>query len=196
MQRFAVWVEPALIAEWVRLMQGYAATQGRVLEPGVVAMAMTWSDPVRDVALPRARALALMEDGTAVHYVWSGKHLGPDTLDIDHCLPWSAWPCGDLWNLLPSHRRVNQNSKRDRLPSVETLQRAEPAIADWWAEAYLRPGNAMLPMRFASEARASLPGLPSLGVAGSPEVRTAIALQRTRLRQDQGIPEWTWQTPG
>jgi tripartite-type tricarboxylate transporter receptor subunit TctC len=34
-------------------------------------------------------------------------------LDIDHCLPWSAWPCGDLWNLLPASPRVNQHLKRD-----------------------------------------------------------------------------------
>ncbi|WP_145144468.1 hypothetical protein [Roseomonas gilardii] len=32
--RFAVWVEPALLAEWARLMRGYAARQGRVLEEG------------------------------------------------------------------------------------------------------------------------------------------------------------------
>ena len=34
LQRFAAWVEPALIAEWVRLMRAYAERQGRVLEEG------------------------------------------------------------------------------------------------------------------------------------------------------------------
>jgi hypothetical protein len=35
--------------------------------------------------------------------------------------PWVAWPCGDLWNLLPSNRHVNQRLKRDRLVAAETL---------------------------------------------------------------------------
>jgi hypothetical protein len=175
-------------------MQGYAATQGRTVEAGAVAAAMTWSDPVRDVALPRTRALALMEGGAAVHCVWSGKRLAPDTLDVDHCLPWSAWPCGDLWNLMPAHRRVNQHSKRERLPSAEALQQAGPAIADWWEAAYLRPEDQVLPVRFASEARASLPGLTGADSVNGDEVQVAMALQRTRLRQDQGVPEWVWKS--
>lgn len=192
MQRFAVWVEPALVSEWMRLMQGYAETQGRTAETGAMAAAMTWADPVRDVALPRARALALMEGGAAIHCVWSGKRLASETLDVDHCLPWSAWPCGDLWNLMPAHRRVNQHSKRDQLPSSEALYHAGPAIADWWSAAYLRTGDHVLPVRFASEAAASLPGLSSCGLASPGEVQGAMALQRTRLHQDQGVPEWTW----
>ena len=48
--RFAGWVEPALITEWLRLMRGYAAGQGRTLDLGVLATAMTWAEPSRDVA--------------------------------------------------------------------------------------------------------------------------------------------------
>ncbi|WP_426959916.1 HNH endonuclease [Muricoccus radiodurans] len=192
MQRFAVWVEPALVSEWMRLMQSYASAQGRTSEAGVMAAAMTWADPVRDVAVPRARALALMDGGAVVHCVWSGRRLTPETLDVDHCMPWSAWPCSDLWNLMPSHRRVNQHGKRDRLPSAEALQQAGPAIADWWSAAYLGPEDRVLPVRFASEARASLPGLASSDTTGTREVHVAMALQRARLRQDQSVPEWSW----
>ncbi len=190
--RLAAWVEPALVAEWGRLMGGYAATQGRRLEPGAVAAALTWSDPTRDVALPRLRALTLLEEGASVHCVWSGRRLAADTLDVDHCLPWSLWPCGDLWNLLPASRTVNQQSKRDRLPSVEALRGAGERIAAWWEAAYLRAGDDVLPPRFVAEARASLPGLAADATAGVEEVRAAMALQRLRLRQAQGAPEWTW----
>ena len=34
LQRFAVWVEPSLIAEWTRLMRSYAARQDRALDTG------------------------------------------------------------------------------------------------------------------------------------------------------------------
>lgn len=118
MQRFAVWIEPALVAEWLRHMRDYAGRQGRQLDEARMAAAMTWSDPVRSTTVVRDLALHRMDRGEATHCVWSGKRLSPVNLDIDHCLPWSAWPCGDLWNLVPSDREVNQRGKRDRLPSA------------------------------------------------------------------------------
>lgn len=195
MGRFAVWIEPALVTEWMRLMRGYAATQGRNVEAGAMAAAMTWSDPERDVALPRARALALMEEGQPVHCVWSGKRLTADRLDVDHCLPWSAWPCGDLWNLMPSDRRVNQHEKRDRLPSAATMAAAGDAIARWWMAAYLRSDDEILPTRFESEARASLPGLSAVAAVTPDDVQAAMGLQRLRLQRDQGVPQWEWRPP-
>ena len=124
LQRFAVWIEPALISEWYRLMRAYAGRQGKSLDEGALNRAMIWADPAQDVALPRERSLQLMASGRAVDCVWSGRRLDARSLDIDHGLPWSAWPCSDLWNLLPAHRAVNQHQKRDRLPSDSTLQAA------------------------------------------------------------------------
>ena len=114
------------------------------------------------------------------------------TLDIDHCFPWTAWPCGDLWNLLPAHRRVNQHQKRDRLPSEDALRRSRDAIVGWWSAGYLTGVDAVLPLRFGEEARASLPALGGTGeLPGADDVFTAMGLQRLRLRQDQQVPEWT-----
>lgn len=189
--RFAAWVEPALVAEWMRLMRGYAERQGRALDEGAMAAAMTWSEPSRDVALPRERALAVLGAGEALHCVWSGRRLEPATLDIDHCLPWAAWPCGDLWNLLPAHRRVNQHEKRDRLPGDERLRGAAEPIQGWWRRAYLdEGGNVLLPRRFVDEARASLPGLGGVVQPAPGEVFAALRAQRLRLRHDQQVPEW------
>ncbi len=190
--RFSAWVEPALVTEWVRLMRAYAARQDRTLDEAALAAAMTWSEPSRGVALPRERALQLIEAGPGVHCVWSGRRLDAASLDIDHCLPWSAWPCGDLWNLMPAHRLVNQREKRDRLPADGLLRSAGPAIQDWWHQAYLGQPGAVLPRRFADEARASLPGL--VGGADPPppgEVFEALQIQRLRLHHDQQVPEWT-----
>jgi SAM-dependent methyltransferase len=192
LQRFAVWIEPALVTEWARLMRGYAIKQGRQLDETVIAAATTWSDPERDVALPRSIALSRLTAGDPVHCVWSGKRLETGNLDIDHILPWSAWPCGDLWNLVPADRKVNQSLKRDKLPSSSAMTAAAAAMEKWWSAAYLRTGSA-LPIRFVSEARASLPGLGLGDVASGPEaVYNAICLQRLRLSQDQGMPEWQW----
>ena len=191
MQKYTVWIEPALVAEWARLMRGYAVSQKRTLEEGRIAAAMTWSDQDRDVGVARRIALRQMEEGRDVRCVWTGSQLEPGILDIDHCLPWSAWPCGDLWNLLPAHRRVNRYEKRDRLPSSEALHRAADSIVSWWDGAYLVPGDLVLPARFGEEARASLPGLSDPnGIPGVNEVLAAVSLQRLRLQRDQGVPEW------
>ena len=190
LQRFACWVEPALVSEWSRLVQGYAMAQGRVVDAGVVAAAMIWSDPDRDVGVARSRALAMMQEGQHLHCVWSGRPLGTENLDVDHCLPWSAWPCGDLWNLMPSDRRVNQQGKRDRLPSAAALASGAEAIGDWWTRAYLEPGIGALASRFATEAQATLPSLRSAASHSTDEVLAAVEMQRLRLRQNQGVPEW------
>jgi len=57
--------------------------------------------------------------------VWTGESLTERNLDIDHCMPWSAWPCEDLWNLMPVDRSVNQRLKRHRLVALRSDQQVE-----------------------------------------------------------------------
>jgi hypothetical protein len=80
LQRFDVWIEPALISEWSRLVQFYALRQKRTLDEAQIAIAMTWSEPMRDVRFAREQAMRLMEQ-SPLHCVWSGRRL------IDHCFP-------------------------------------------------------------------------------------------------------------
>ena len=190
LQRFSCWIEPSLVAEWIRLMKGYAARQDRQLPEASIGAAMTWLEPQRDVALPRGIALRLLAQNEPLRCVWSGQRLKPDAFDIDHCFPWAAWPCSDLWNLLPADRRINQHGKRDRLPSEALLAEAAAAIRDWWQAAYL-VGDA-LPQRFMQEAAASLPSLGHSRIADiRPEqLLDAMQLHRLRLRHDQQVPEW------
>ena len=190
MRRFASWVERSLMFEWVRLMRGYAAGRGQAFNEGAAAVAMTWSEPERDVTPARRLALGMLKAGLPLECVWTGRHLEAAVLDINHCLPWSAWPCGDLWNLMPAHREVNQRLKRERLPSAPTLSGAGPGIRRWWSTAYLAAGQATQ-VRFAEEAAASLPTLDASTISADPDaVFTALEIQRLRLRQDQRVPEW------
>lgn len=188
LRRFDAWIEPALIAEWVRLMKGYAARQGRRLADGAIARAMTWSDPSRDVRIARERALRLMER-EPLRCVWTGRPLSPASLDVDHCLPWTAWPCDDLWNLLPAHRGVNRRQKRDRLPGDRLLRAARERIQVWWEAGYLKADNPLLPERFRIEARASLPLVDGSEIRLD-DVFAGVDLQRLRLKRDQQVPVW------
>jgi hypothetical protein len=116
------------------------------------------SRPGRDVSRARGIAVRILERSD-LRCVWTDQPLSRATLDVDHMFPWTAWPCGDLWNLLPAHRQVNQRLKRDRLPSASTLYRAEGRIIGWWEEGYLSRDDTPLPVQFLQEARASLPAL-------------------------------------
>src|SRR5690606_9936070 len=135
------------------------------------------------------------------------------SIEIDHCFPYSAWPCDDLWNLLPASRRAN-GRKSDLPVSDDALWRAGELIRNWWSIAYRDPQNPALSHQFGEEARATLPldtapeqskpppqGLGDVEIArswpGEVEVSTeldgvfaAVRYQRLRLRQDQNLREW------
>jgi hypothetical protein len=185
MQRLGAWIEPVLVSEWARLIRSYADREGRSLPLGSVEAALSWKEPVRDVRLAREVALTQLERGDDLNCVWSGRRLSPDNLDVDHCIPWSTWPCGDLWNLLPAHRITNQREKRDLLPSAETLGRAREAIVNWWHDAWAAEGS--LVGRFTREAQATL----AISTDSSlDQVFDGLEWRRLRLRQDQQIAEW------
>jgi len=129
----------------------------------------------------------MMQAGATANCVWTGRRLEIATLDIDRCLPWTAWPCGDLWNLLPADRRVNQHKERDLLPADEVLRRAGTSIQEWW---HLAGEVPFLPQRFVAEAQASLPGLDNPGAVAPDGVFAALRVQHLRLHHDQQMPEW------
>lgn len=185
MQRMGAWIEPVLVAEWTRLTRNYADNMGLVIPLGVVEGALTWIEPDRDVQAARKLALASIDRGEPLHCVWSGQRLSRTSLDIDHCLPWSAWPCGDLWNLFPADRKINQRLKRDKLPSAGALAAAQPQIETWWQDAWER--HPTFGDRFRREANAALAVQAN---ATLPDIFEALEWRRLRLRQDAQVTEW------
>jgi len=197
LSRFDAWIEPAIVAEWIRLMHGYAHRQERTLSDAKIAPAMQWSAPERIVAEARQRAISIIESGRPLLCVWSGSRLTKDRLDIDHCFPWTAWPCDDLWNLLPSTGTVNQHEKRGRLPSASVLDNSRERIQDWWNVGYSLNINSPVADRFFLEARTSLPAIHiSDSLIKADDVFDAVGFQRLRLKEDQQIPEWAGVTGG
>jgi SAM-dependent methyltransferase len=184
--RMSAWIEPMLLAEWIRLTQGYSARAGRVVTTDEALRALQWMEPARDTLFVRSLALGQLQAGRPVACVWSGRALNGG-LDIDHCLPWSAWPCGDLWNLLPAAPAINQRQKRDRLVTAGALEAARPRILAWWHDTYL--ADDALRLRFHEEARSSLP-LRHDAEPALEEVFAALDFRRLRLRQETQAPEW------
>jgi hypothetical protein len=183
-QRFNVWIDPTLTSEWARMMMGYAKQQGRTLGLADIHLALEWSDPARDVVAARQRAVELIQSSQSIHCVWTGKKITLDRLDMDHCIPWSAWPCGDLWNLMPADRQVNQTMKREKLPSAERIHQAKDRILEWWELGYESVDS--LKSRFWQEADTTLPGANN----STTDLIDAIQLQRMRIHRVQLPREW------
>lgn len=186
LQRYAVWVEPAIETEWIRQM-GVAAGSQQAIDQRVVAAAMRWIDPERDQRIARERALEVMQN-TPLKCVWSDRPLTPKTMEIDHCLPWAVWPCSDLWNLLPAHRDVNR-SKRQQVPSSALLRARAAPIREWWMMGYCSEDRPAIHEQFETEARSTLPYLSATCVTAD-EVFSGLLLQQLRLRHDQQSVVW------
>lgn len=186
MMRFCAWIEPALIYEWQNLMHAYAYSQGRKLDYATIDAAMRWYDPMRTVGPARVRAQRLLTQNIPVYCVWSGKRLNEKNFDIDHVFPWAAKPCGDMWNLVPAARLVNQREKRDRLVSATVLDAAAERLHTWWDTAYLHDENQLIPQRFFAEAKTSL----AVSESSIRALLLGMHQLRLQLRKDQQIPEW------
>lgn len=184
LSRYNVWVEPVLVAEWVRLMQSYAGQLGPAISQSAYAL-LAWADPERDTRFARAAVERLRAQGKPIYCVWSGKRL-KDDYDIDHCFPFAAWPCGDAWNLMPASKRIN-SEKSNRLVTQLALEQASDRITEWWEQAFLSSGTDAR-QRFFLEAEQTLPLLEA--IASPPELIDAMKVQRIRLAKDQGLRPW------
>lgn len=183
--RFDAWIEPALVAEWSRLIGTYAEGHGRAIDTGAISRAMTWHDPARDVRIARAIASEMQTERT-LYCVWTGKRLS-SSFDIDHCIPFAAWPCDDLWNLMPASGPVNRR-KRDKLPSATAIDESTDRILSWWESAYV--ARDAYSRRFSLEAGASLP-IAADPDADLPTILDGLRARRLTIRTNHAIAEWT-----
>jgi len=182
--RYNVWVEPVLVSEWVRLIDGYAGNR----IPNVRQLAhsfLVWADPERDTRLARAAVARIRDASKPVYCVWSGQRL-LDEYDVDHCFPFAAWPCGDAWNLMPASRQINIQ-KSNRLVTQGALERSSEYITNWWVDAFLSEGEESQ-RRFFLEAGLTLPLL--VAQPSEADVIDAMKVHRIRLASDQGLRPW------
>lgn len=187
MGRYASWLEPAVLNEWIRQMRIYERKlHGDVASWDSHWTALQWLTPEHDTAIARRRAEELRE-GKLLHCVWTGKSL-TGAYDIDHCFPFAAWPCNDLWNLLPSNRQVNSR-KSSKLPSLDALECARGRLLDWWDSAYVR--DTRLKETFEDEARSALPATElSQDSLTLESVFDGLMFQQMVLKRDQQLREW------
>ena len=184
MAKFGTQIEPLLVREWGKKIEALAANDHQV-DLGVLVRAVRWHQPLKNACQAHKRVNYLMAN-QPVHCVWTGKRLGESAFDVDHCIPWAAWPCGDLWNLLPVHPSMKRDRRCCRLPASATLEKSAERILEWWDRAW--HGSAETWGQFVIEAKASLPMLPP-----EPDLHSVFAGVQDRrfvIRADQGVEEW------
>ena len=136
--RYACWIEPVLVNEWVKTMAGYSGNSeySSPEKQHKLYQALNWLEPVRTTVEVRNRFEQIKQQSPEIaQCVWSAKSLN-DQYDIDHSMPFARWPNNDLWNLLPTDCKIN-NQKSDRLPTEHKLKQSKGRIQHWWREAWL-----------------------------------------------------------
>ena len=183
MTQFSVWIEPALLNEWVAQMEKYNANKALEFTREQYFDALRWDSPQRNTSKVRNRIDTLLVQ-QQVNCVWSGKRLNRSgDYAVDHAIPFSRWPNNDLWNLLPSKAQINAN-KSDKLPSALKLNDCREEIIHWWQSAWQNE-----PSEFFTQATLALPKLTHQNRSFE-DVFEAFSLQRDRLRDLQQLTEW------
>jgi SAM-dependent methyltransferase len=194
--RYACWIEPVLVSEWVKTMASYSGNTEYSSPENQYQLyqALNWLEPKRTTTEVRKRFEQLKQQ-QKMQCVWSAKTL-KKKYDIDHSMPFVRWPNNDLWNLLPTDSQVN-NQKSDRLPTELKLKASKDRIQYWWQEAWLKSdGNGhsaslikSQSQRFFAEANIALPGLNSDN-SSVDDLFEALVMQRGRLKEMQQLREW------
>ncbi len=83
----------------------------------------------RDVAESKQIYKSILKKEGKVFCVWTGKAIA--SYDVDHMIPFSVWKNNDLWNLLPSQSKTN-NQKRDKIPSTDLIEKRKDLILHYW----------------------------------------------------------------
>ncbi|TFH75029.1 methyltransferase domain-containing protein [Gammaproteobacteria bacterium LSUCC0112] len=183
MSQYACWLEPAILNEWVKLMQSWRAEYNLNTYNNV----FQWIDAERDTTPVRNRFKTLQNNGASLHCVWTEKTLRNERFAIDHCFPWSRWLNNDLWNLMPATEKAN-SIKGNKLPSAGLLVHSQKLITDWWQQAYVDDDS--LNPTFFIEAQSALPLLDENTVSLE-TVFDAMQHQRARLKANQQLAEWS-----
>lgn len=86
MTQFSVWIEPALINEWVSQMEKYEANKENGFTRAKYLEALHWDNPQRNTTKVRNRIDSLLAE-QQVHCVWSGKRLNRSgNYAVDHAI--------------------------------------------------------------------------------------------------------------
>jgi len=123
--------EDAVLFQWAEFTR--STSNGNISLAGALEKLRTFPITERDVEPARSFYEKLVKEQKVLECVWSGKPIkNREALHIDHLIPFSVWKNNDLWNLLPASNTANMD-KKDKIPSLEFIERQKPAIKQYWS---------------------------------------------------------------
>ncbi len=129
-KQMSLWVEALCIHEWCLFTERIKQENTNLGDRGVIYRLLTdRPDNRRPLTWERNKIDVLLMEGKEFICPWTEKRIkqGID-YDLDHLLPVSLYPINELWNLAPADPKFNSHQKRDRLPTIEKLQKARPHL--------------------------------------------------------------------
>ncbi|HPQ38450.1 MAG TPA: methyltransferase domain-containing protein [Synergistaceae bacterium] len=118
------WMGESIIFRWAELVHEISGKNISV--PEVLERLLRRPETERDIKAVRE----IYKGISPLRCVWSNKLLSKD-FHVDHVIPFSLWHNNDLWNLLPTDPKVN-NQKRDKVISPKLLKASEERIVFYW----------------------------------------------------------------
>jgi hypothetical protein len=176
--------EYSILNKWIEFT--VRADTDKMIQPQLVYQILTTSpEEERDVYDSQAFFKNLLSRRGGLECVWSGRTIRtPEAMAIDHMVPFSVWKNNDLWNLLPTHAKVNLQ-KRDLIPSERLLQDRRDKILGYW-EALIDGFR----YRFTKEVEVSL--MDGHGSGWSLDrVFNSLAEKCQYMIEVRGLPSWS-----
>jgi HNH endonuclease len=125
----SLWVEALCIHEWCLFTENVQQGADITVDRGDIYRLLTdRPDNRRPLTWERNQVELLMMEGKQFICPWTEKVISLQAYDMDHLMPLSVYPINELWNLIPSDSTFNCHVKRNRLPSLERLERARPHL--------------------------------------------------------------------
>lgn len=135
----------------------------------------------REIAESKKIYKEILKKEGKVFCVWTGKEIS--VYDVDHMIPFSIWKNNDLWNLLPSQSKIN-NQKRDKIPSPHLVEKQKDLILQYWELI-----NNSQSQRFRKEIQVALLGNNSFNSWQQTGIKQ-LQSSCTYLISNRGYEEW------
>jgi hypothetical protein len=140
------WIGEAILLRWAELVHEFSGRTIPISE--ILSLLLVSPEIDRDIAV----AKSVYSNTENLTCVWTAKPLSVLRFDVDHIIPFSLWHNNDLWNLVPSDQKTN-NQKRDKIITRDTLFQCGERIINYW-----RLQNNANPERFQNEVSRTLWG--------------------------------------
>ncbi len=125
--------EGTLVSKWADFTVNISKAQGHhVKKEQILALLSQEPNPERQISEASRFYHQHLAESRGIPCVWSNQLIqSHNDLHIDHMLPFSLWKNNDFWNLMPTHKKMNEK-KSDMIPSPSLLEDRKDIIFHYW----------------------------------------------------------------